>query len=177
MFYKLRACWWLKMTTINVLITNISHTVTGKTRHVGEDVHPLHQDQWSHILSRRSGSLLLRIVGNESLAMLMFMGEELNWSFQYVRTCRWTSVCASAIKPSICCTVTLHFRRHATSLKLPVVFHIGFTHQPFKLSHFFLILAFCFFNLGNGIMSPENVSKRLSKNLLIIAFAHLLDWL
>lgn len=113
------------------------HTVTGKTRHVGEDVHLLHQDQWSHILSRRSGSLLLRIVGNESLAMLMFMGEELNWSFQYVRTCRWTSVCASAIKPSICCTVTLHFRRYATSLKLPVVFHIGFTHQPFKLSHFF----------------------------------------
>lgn len=63
-----------------------------------------------------------------------------SWERSWTGACRMYAhvdehVCA--IKPSICCTVTLHFRHHATSLKLPVVFHIGFTHQPFKLSHFF----------------------------------------
>ncbi len=110
---------------------------TGKTRHVGEDVHLLHQDQWSHILSRLSGSLLLRIVGNESLAIWMFMGEELTGaSSTYAHVDEHLCVRARSNQVFVV-QLLLHFRRHATSLKLPVVFHIGFTHQPFKLSHFF----------------------------------------
>lgn len=120
-------------------------------------------------------------LGQMSTSLYGFMGEELNWSFQDKRTYMnvyppeaWCHVCVRAWSNQVFVVQLLCiFRCHAMSLK-PPFFHIGFTHQPFKLSHFF-ILAFCFLNLGNGIFLAS--LKTCQKDCLIIAFAHLLDWL
>lgn len=140
MFYKLQACecWWLKTTTINVLITNISDTVTGKTC----DVHLLHQDQRSHILWHQSVRSV-RIAGERAPRDIDVHGRGVELELP-VRTHTFdaTSVCVrDQIKYLLysffafldVMLQALNFLLFSTSV-LP--------YQPFKLSLFCFVSAF-----------------------------------